>query len=358
MSVFGKHKAKLITAALLLTLLIWWLMGVPGGYIPGRYDAESKTYDVFWDKKGFVCQNGYFRIKFYTPFKKYGLCDTNGRVIIPFRYDNIGDLEPNGLLTFTRNKKLGVINLKQEIIAPPEWDRISIYEKEIYAGKGTAPNAEYVLLGLTGKPIFTDTVFVLGNVALQHNRSHRFAFALKDTVSYIYFGDGQKILTLDYFAQSYKFLGDDTATVMVIYGQKQKGRSKSKVAVVGMTGEELLPLEFDYVQEFAKPENVLVTNLLLIGKRPSEGMYDINQKKWIWPLFPGKIDREYAIPLFRLKSEKGKIRYIDAHGTVILSEKISVISWQGNELLFVRNNQHYRMRYDKAREKFIWYNIR
>ena len=330
-------------------------MGFPSGYVPGRYDAENKTYNVFWGKTRFVCQNGYFRIKFYTPFKKHGLCDTNGRVIIPFRYDDIGDLEANGLLTFRRNNKLGVINLKQEIIVSPEWDRVSNYENEIYAGKGTAPNAEYVLLDLTGKPIFTDTAFVLGNVELQHNRTHRFAFALKDTVSYLYFGDGQQVLSLDYFAHSYKFLGDDTATVMLIYGPKQKGQSKPKVAVVGMTGEELLPLEFDYVHEFFTYKDYPVNNLLLIGKRGSEGIYDINQKKWIWPLFHGKIDREYARPLFRLTSENGTTRYIDAHGTVILSEKISVINRQGDELLFVRNKQRYRMRYDKASEKFIWY---
>ena len=115
------------TAALLgVAAVIWWLLGFPNGTLPGRYNPETNTFDVWWDKTGFVCKNGYFRMKFFTPWKKHGLCDTAGHVIVPFRYDYVDDMRINGLVLVGNKGKYGVRNSRGEVVVPVEYPYIKI----------------------------------------------------------------------------------------------------------------------------------------------------------------------------------------------------------------------------------------
>jgi len=356
MGILGRHKVKLIIAIPILIYFIWGYFGFTCTWIPGEYDTETKTYKVFWYQEGFACRNGHFRIKAYTPFKKHGLCDTSGRLVIPFRYDKIGDVETGGLLTFTNNDKQGVINLKQEVILKPEWYYIALYKNEIYATKHVSPKLKLrMLLHNDGKPVFTDTVAVLANVELEDRRVHRVAFSLKDSVSYIYFGDSGKVLTLDYFAHSYLFLGEGASAIMVINGKRYEKDQLTHTSMISMSGEALLPSEYDYICGLYTDEINPSRTLFRIGKQNLEGIYSAVQKRWIWPPSPVKISKDYNFPLFTLQSDDGKTRYVDENGTLIVSERVKVTGNVREYLNFRVNKKDYYLKYDSEECKFYWY---
>ena len=59
---------------------------------------------------------------------KYGLIDSDGKVIIPFEYDSLGYYSEKGrtLVPVEKNKKEGVFDMNGKVILPCEYDEIEI----------------------------------------------------------------------------------------------------------------------------------------------------------------------------------------------------------------------------------------
>lgn len=351
-----RHKAIPIIAISILIYFVWGHFGFAGAWVPGKYDAQTDIYNVFWYKEGFACHNGYFRIKFYTPFKKHGLCAINGRVVIPFLYDNLEDVEDSGPIAILKNGKRGAVDKLNNVIAKAEWDNIRIYQNEIYVSKGKFPDiADRELLDKTGQPIFVDKPIRLGDWMLKKDAPVRMAFALKDSVSYIYFANHQKVIRYPYYIASYAPPASAWSRAFAITGSRNKEAQEVHYALLDTAGSEILPLAYDYIKSLYDYEETEWVNIYLIRKDGKQGIYDANTRKWTVPLAAYRIRKDYNLPLFTLESENGKMRYVDVYGTLIFSEKVTVKGNVREYVNFRLNEKDYYLKYDKDKGKFYWY---
>jgi len=110
----------------ILIYFIWGYFGFAGAWIPGKYDAEKKEYRIFWSFGVESYNKGASPIMIFTPFKRYGMIDTIGHVIIPFKYAYLSSphyANHNLISAEDLEGKLGAINKKGEIIIPFEYDK-------------------------------------------------------------------------------------------------------------------------------------------------------------------------------------------------------------------------------------------
>ena len=106
--------------------------------------TNSDKYD-FYDE--LMSNKGY-----YIALKedKYGIVDSQDRIIIPFIYDEYADDADNGLITVSLNGKFGIIDLNNNIIIPFEYEVIRNYLPENLVAK---KNGKYGLINLNNEII-------------------------------------------------------------------------------------------------------------------------------------------------------------------------------------------------------------
>ncbi|MFH0895215.1 MAG: WG repeat-containing protein [Bacteroidota bacterium] len=67
--------------------------------------------------------------------KLFGMIDANGKEVIPFQYDQIGDKFYNGLLMFQQNGKWGFLDLDGNVVIPEGFDEVRNFEMKITGAK-------------------------------------------------------------------------------------------------------------------------------------------------------------------------------------------------------------------------------
>lgn len=385
----GKKKCKKWLIALAVPILIyfvWGYFGFVGMWVPGKYDKESKTYQVLWGLGPTLnkTKKETFRIEFFTPFKRQGLIDTNGRLIIPFLYKHVyystynSGTYLNYFLAQNTKDKIGAIDKENNIVIPFEYDkwpftfsggRYIKWEKEQKVGlsdpdKMVIP-AEYSLVSTVG------------------DFPHPFLFAAKNNYCYLVFPNGQK-LKKNFYPYSISSIDHqylltqgipssdideniwitaidldykkEAPTPMYVIINKKKLVNVS-YGILDLKGNEILPVDYDDISYFGKAE------IYLVRKNDKVGVFDLENRIWKFPIKFEEI--KYLSPDFPLtKIRKNKYEneyWIDDKGTQILSSKTKVIKvyseWAYHYLIFSKNDKSYKMEYDDHAKVFKWHQI-
>ena len=343
------------TAALLgVAAVIWWLLVFPKGTLPGRYNPETNTFDVWWDKTGFVCENGYFRMKFFTPWKKHGLCDTAGHVIVPFRYDYVGDMRTNGLVLVGNKGKYGVRNSQGEVVVPVEYPYIKIQKDYIRASADSAGGMAGMksrAFDRTGRPIFPEewVDYLIGSHAYPPAEDN-FLVAVKDTVSYFYFFATERLLKKNIRLTAYRPLDQNTRAAYVTIAGPLSEKGPSRYGLMDVAGSDLLLHQYDYIK-------MLTNDVFLVQQGNLFGVYDAKSSEWVLPVryFGGHTSVKLAGHLVGIKRDN-RFRYMDRQGRVILSERNTVLNFNDSVLNFLHpNGQSYHPLYNEDKARFYWY---
>lgn len=62
------------------------------------------------------------RIYAYTPFKKQGMIDSTGKIVISFSYDVVAGISNDNTSMVINNNKKGIVSTQNKIIVPVEYD--------------------------------------------------------------------------------------------------------------------------------------------------------------------------------------------------------------------------------------------
>lgn len=76
--------------------------------------------------------NGYY-YNFYllTNNELKGICDLEGKVVIPTKYEELAISPYNELLLFKQKDKWGIMTMEEKVILPAEYDQINVFQKNI-----------------------------------------------------------------------------------------------------------------------------------------------------------------------------------------------------------------------------------
>lgn len=354
MSIANRHIVKAVAALLGVATVIWWLLGFPNGILPGQYNPETNGFDVWWDKIGFACENGYFRTRFYTPWKKHGLCDTAGHVIVPFRYDYVDDMHTNDLVLVGNKGKYGVVNSQNEVVVPVEYPYIKIQKDYIRASTdsvGGMAGMKSRVFDLSGKPIFPKewVDYLIGSRAYPPGKDH-FLVAVKDSLSYLYFFETKRLLKKNIRLTAYYPLDENTQNAYVTVASSLSDSDPTRYGLMDLLGKDLLFNQYDYIQ-------ALTNDVFLVQQGNLFGIYDAKSNEWVLPVryFGGHISVRFAGHLVGIKRGK-RFRYMDRQGKVILSEQNTVLNFNDSVLNFLHpNGQRYHLQYNEDKARFYWY---
>lgn len=381
------YKRWLIVIAIpILIYFIWGYFGFAGAWIPGKYDKENKQYNVFWGlgTKLTYCNKGTFRIVFYTPFKRAGLIDTNGKVLIPFLYKKVfydtyySGRSLNYFLAENLDGKFGAINKGNQVIIPFEYDK-SPYPY---------PNGHYLRWEKNNKRGLSNRNGMVvpseySGFVMPYEHANPFTIAGQNNYCYFIFLDSKR-LKKDFVVYSYSAHRD----YIVIEGVKsddldsniwinkidavkpekaEKNRqviiNKQKLAnlyygVFDTLGKEILPLKYDTIKYFGGKNGAY-----LVKKNNKVGVFNVIKKEWEY--LPKYKQLEYLngyLPLTKIQKTKGtKPYWVDDNGVVILSGRIKVVEinlatpYAQEYLVFIKNKKRYKLEYDG--NSFIWYRL-
>lgn len=381
------YKKWIIALAIsILIYFVWGYFGFAGAWVPGKYDEKSKTYHVLWGlgQTLVYTEKETFRIEFFTPFKRQGLIDTNGKLIIPFLYKHVhystynSGTYLNYFLAQNTKDKIGAIDKENNIIIPFEYDkwpytfsggRYLKWEKDNKVGLSDPDKmiipAEYSFVSMAGE------------------FPHPFFIAVKNNYCYFIFPNGQK-LKKNFYPYSLSINEDQYVMMKAIKSAaidqntwvtdidlhyireapipikviiNKKKLVNVSCGILDLKGNEILPADYDNIEYFGK------TEMYLIRKNDKVGVFDLENRSWKFPLEYNEI--EYLgpdFPLTRIRKNKYENEYwVDNNGTQILSSKTKVIKvfseWMNHYLIFSKNNKSYKMEYDRDTENFKWYQI-
>ena len=404
-----KYKKLFIALATpILIYFIWGYFGFAGAWIPGKYDAKETEYRIFWSFGVESYNKGACAIMMFTPFKRYGMIDTTGHVIIPFKYAYLSSphyANHNLISAEDLNGKLGAINRKNEIVIPFEYDKLKRRNSK------TRDNYTYFSLGefawskgnkralfdTLGKqilpPEFTSFRFIYGGYSPYERRwvNVRTPYFIADKGNHCYFvlENGDKIRYDFISTESYEINPkrkelwveavptknlDENLWEITDYHYTYTDTDK-KVSINEMKnlslyqglfdslGNVILPLEYDKIEEYQDrndldwdDENRICYRVKKNGKW---GVYNTHSKKWILSLqFSEIVIFNEKLPLIKARRNSTEnYSYYDLNGNLILSEKVE-IEYQGTEyLIFSKNQIRYKLQYDKEKQKFIWYKL-
>ena len=354
MRLFNRHIFKAAATLPGIAAVIWWLLGFPNGTLPGRYHPETNTFDVWWDKTGFACEKGYFRIKFYTPWKKHGLCDTAGHVIVPFRYDYVDDMRTNSLVLVGNKGKYGVVNSQGEVVVPVEYPYIKIQKDYIRASADSAGGMAGMksrAFDLSGKPIFPEewVDYLIGSHAYPPAKDD-FLVAVKDTLSYFYFFATERLLKKNIRLTAYHPLDEKARTAYVTIAGPPSGSGPTRYGLMDLLGKDLLLNQYDCIK-------ILTNDVFLVQQGNLFGIYDAKSSEWMLPVryFGGHTSVGLAGHLVGIK-RGNRFRYMDRQGRVILSERNTVLNFNDSVLNFLHSNgQSYHLLYNEDKARYYWY---
>jgi|GEM_PF-2464863 len=405
----SKTKIWLITLATpILIYFIWGYFGFAGAWIPGKYDKKETEYRIFWSYGVESYNKGACAIMIFTPFKRCGMIDTTGKVIIPFKYSYLSDphfANHNLISAEDLNGKLGAINKRNEIVIPFEYDKLKrrngkTRDNYIYFSLGEfawSKDGKRALFDTLGKqilpPEYSKFRFIYTAYSNYENRwvNARTPYFIADKGNHCYFvlENGKKI-KYD-FISTESFVINSKRNELWVEGVPTKNLDENlweitdyhytytdsgkKVSINKMKdlsvyqglydslGKEILPLEYDKIERYQDrndldwdDENLICYR---VKKNEKWGVYNTHLKKWILPLqFEDITIFNEEFPLIKArKNQTENYSYFDLNGNLILSKKIEVYNQRKNYLFFYKNGIRYKLEYNKDKLKFTWHRL-
>lgn len=344
-----------ISAALLLIYFAWGRYGFYGARVLGYYDADKKVYRTFWGAgTNLKCVNGTCRILFYTPFTKHGIIDTTGKLTVPFKYDMIFEEEKNGLFYVQNNGKYGVINAKNKVIVPAEYQYLKINDYYIRASLDDGIGSQKIkscVYDFNGKPIFPVTwLHSLMFNENDTNNTNPFLIGGFDAVSYIYFFRSKEIKIKNTRIHSYYALDENAKETYVVITKPTSETQERRYFLMDKSGNDLLTDEYDFIES-------VKNDTFLIQQNNKFGLFDAIHRQWILPINYFKNDISVMLNGHLIGVKKGNsFRYSDKQGNVILSEKNQIINFN-NEMIHFKhiNGKNYHLIYNEEKNCFLWY---
>ena len=149
----------LITLAFVIFFCVWYLCGMPGGWIPGKFNQETRSYHILAGGKVTAKRSNpnAFVVGMYSPFGspdsvfmkfdqygeeqkillhrpwiRYGLIDSTGKVLKPFIYDEIRSTS-RGCFILKKDSLAGIYNyFTKKMIVPMKYRGIRYNFSTIY----------------------------------------------------------------------------------------------------------------------------------------------------------------------------------------------------------------------------------
>ncbi|GAA4892522.1 hypothetical protein GCM10023311_16270 [Flaviramulus aquimarinus] len=140
------------------------LFGSPGVCYNGLIAVSANTGGVFINKKGVIVLKSFLLApgdftgalapvqKVIEDRIKTGYIDENGRLVVPYQYDD-GDNFYNNIAIVEKNDKYGIINIKGEELVAPKYDEIGIPDFEKYNLLTVEVNGKFGWIDKYGKLI-------------------------------------------------------------------------------------------------------------------------------------------------------------------------------------------------------------
>ncbi len=208
---------------------------------------------------------------------KYGCLAIDGRVTLPFDYDQLNEASGQSMLISTKDKKCGIVQVNQGLpteILTCDYDDIRVNRQTFVVSKG----GKYGLLDNYGKSISEieyDMITPVNDRDYQQNS----LFIAQKGQRYLVLGSlGQKISD-----KTYKSISKLQESSTDYYSSKVQGlrfeADNGKVGVLDVFGQELIAPLYDDVESITK-------SFIIFKKGKSFGMYNyINKKEIAAPIY-------------------------------------------------------------------------
>ncbi len=163
---------------------------------------------------------------------KYGCINIKGEIIIPPQYEGVWEFNDNGFAEFKKNGKYGFLNLKGEVVVEPIYDFFTTYISEYEIFK-IQQNEKYGILDKNGKmivpPIYDIIYFEYGIIVKRNNK-----YGIIDS-------KGNEIVPMQYDYIS-RDIGDDLIAV----------EKNGKYGYIDIKGNVVIPCQFEDCSSFSE----------------------------------------------------------------------------------------------------------
>lgn len=208
---------------------------------------------------------------------KYGCLAIDGRITLPFEYDQLNDASGQSMLISTKDKKCGIVQVNQGLpteILTCDYDDIRVNKQTFVVTKA----GKCGLLDNFGKliaPLEYDMITTINDREYQQNG----LFIAQKGGRYLVLGSlGQKVSD-----KTYKSISKLTESSSEYYSNKVQGlrfeADNGKVGVLDLYGQELIAPLYDDIETITK-------SFIIFKKGKSFGMYNyINKKEIAEPIY-------------------------------------------------------------------------
>lgn len=400
---------------LFLSLGIWYFFWLPYGKIPGRKISKRCFQVSVFNNKicGPFLDNDQFVIALRFPFYREGVIDSVGNIIVPLKYDNVSIL--SGGYKVKKGDYYGWLDTLGNTLIPIKYKGLKrINKNELYdhttflvqvekngksligmldsAGNEIIPiryggwydNGDYAAFipdsVIVNKPVVYDfkgntIIDSIYNFVALPSRHQSFFTARTDNPHKQFIIDEKTLQTREVnFAinRSYTLessgvtigsaLYTDSITTTIpwsdanmVYNDENIILPNGKIyntykGLLDKKGNIVLPFIYDAITPIADE------NYFVVERNGYKGLYHIASQKWIIPIKYKDVHTHSfeTLPLFWYENNNDEIFYTDPYGTVILSSKARIAEVKKDHILFQKNNNLYRLQYDKAKQQFTW----
>ena len=414
-----KIKRKYVVVTGVFFLIIGWVLsGMPYGYIPGKYDKETKKYKVWWGKKSLSpSENGYFPL--YLGFEgSAGLIDSTGRIVVPLKYKDIYKIataRPEIFFIRKTNGKQGLLNKKGKEIIPVKYDYIRKALQHSDRFYGWEDSIRWSLLNTKGEQLaqtegmayyetwnyvafvndttgrISVTVFDMqGNqliddpdydyIELTHYKIPFIICRKNQSEQYLFDKQTRKMKPLDFLISNYNMLNDELIRVQRVSEDSIKNlqhpfsfynydieEGSRKIYIPHRSATYPRPPYglLDMNGEFLFPpiyDKIFIlkkSKNIVIEKEKMSGVTDSTATKWIIPFKKQEITFYENLPILKVTHPGNVSYYSDYNGNIILSSKIKDVSISDEHafIIFNKNGKQYKMIYCPEKNRFIWHRI-
>lgn len=324
-------------------------------------ENKRKLIDYYIELKNEINNN---KIRTIFPIKspdseKYGCCDRNLNLKIPFRYDKISIVN-NSTLIVKSVGKYGLLNQNNEILMPLEYSEIQELAINVLLTKKSAAWQLFDYQGKARGPVFED-YFTYGEHLIVIKQNNRYgimdfggniikeaifskAFLIEKNPLTIAFLDspGWIIYKLDASATKLSELAYDQISTMTHGGNKIMALKKEQTYTLSSIRGNLLTS--DIFDEIEHNQNLGIIRLV---KGSLWGLYHIGLLNYVSPQYQ-ELSLSNSHPNRAIAKQGSTYSVIDGSGQTIIGNKIQIRFYSGKDLFIVqeKENSNRRSVYD------------
>jgi hypothetical protein len=246
-------------------------------YYAARLDTAPKL-EIIINNKGKILNDGIYEdLQYYGQIHrakqdgKYGMLSSDGSVLVPFEYQNIGYLSKSRTYTQAQNikGKWGCINNKGEVLIPFEYSEISPYptRNHILARK----NISLGVLDSLGNEVLPFKFKTLEYFGPHHYKTRD----LNDKYGILDYETGDYIFPMiyDYIKRE---SGPEGRSVFLL-------KKDDRFGIYSEKHEEIIPIEYRFIKPMRYSQGKFFEVDLMKDDHYIRGVFDLEEKKLLHP---------------------------------------------------------------------------